>query len=467
MNFVKHTKSLVLKMIGLIDSKSEEVQPVHLACLAELVAAISRASKHWSQNDRKIVIDEILVPSLTTLITQKGSNGAISDMAISIVLNWDYRRNLWLYEIVEEQFKKLHENLNENILKNLLSFTLIIYRNAGLLFNKEYLRVMNNLVIPIFADLKKFKIEDIVLFARLLACRISFTKSYQQEKEVDNESYQIASLPFLNVFDKQKEEAPERAALILFHLLSQNFAYFSYIIRFMTDRFSDICNVDSKLSEINNGKFVHIGKEIIMNAGILHYQNFGEKLNEIFFEGLIKGQFVAVQNSMPWTSKLNFVGFLHALTLSHLFVFSKNQFLFIFDEILPPFLQDSNQEVRKAARSLIKVFIGVVFSDSKELCIEKVNDFLQMAVKEKGKSKKNLFTAVELASALLANVSIWFSGCPDWLPNIFYSLERIYKKGDCKEEIKEALNDFFTRHEGREINEIEEYKYVLTGGYLA
>ena len=34
------------------------------------------------------------------------------------------------------------------------------------------------------------------------------------------------------------------------------------------------------------------------------------------------------------------------------------------------------------------------------------------------------------------------------------------------EEIKEALNDFFTRHEGREISEIEDYKYAFTDRYF-
>lgn len=477
---VKYTKSLILR---LLDARYISLtSPVLLTAICELIAGISRATKHWNQEEKKIAIDELLIPSCTPLIHTKGndqSTMSVQVMASTIVGDWDFRRVQWLYELVKNQLSEIQCNkdqMNEVVLRSVMNFANIIYMQANEFFNEEFIHIMKEIIIPLFADMKKFKLDDLSYFANFLVCRLSLTRQYHPNDEKCQENYygspsfksskEMAALTFIDVFDKHKENMPELVALFLSEIFSGKMHDFSFFLPFVVERFKDICNIDSKLINITSGKFLHYGKNIMCKLGILQWENYGESIFEVLFENVIKKQIMDIKESLPWNSRLNLVGFLHALTFSHFFLFTKKEFMLLIDEVLPSFLSDSNQEVRKAALSLLKMLVCIAYSDDHELCSEKVKELFELANKDKNKINKNLFVAVSFASALLANVSVWFKDCPLWLPDIFNELERNYSQGNCKEEIKSTTTEFFTRHEGSDIPEIEDYKYSFTDRYF-
>ena len=458
-----------------------KTSPVRLATLCELIAGISRATKHWTPEEKKLAYDEILIPVCTPIIRFKGcdmSTVSVHAMTTSIVGDWDYRRTHWLYDIIEKVFSEClatKESLNEIVLRSVLNISKTVYIEANQFFNEEFIQVMKKTLIPLFSDIKSFKLDYISMFAGIITSRFLLTRRYQPDGNDDNYyacpsfkvSTEMASLVF-DIFDKHKEECPELVALFMSEIFTQNMNDFSFFLPCISDRFSDICTIDSKLVGITSGKFLHYGKNILCKLGFLPWINFGTKMEDTLFNNVIKKQILSIRESLPWNSRLNLVGYLHALTFSHFFLFTKKDFSVLIDDVLPLFLADNNQEVRAAAQALLKMLICMVYNNSWEACAEKVGNYFNQASKEKekGKINKNLYVAVSFACELVDNTYVWFSGCPEWLPAIFDALERTYSRGDCKEEIKNSMGDFFVRHQGREIPEVEDYKYSFTGGYF-
>lgn len=478
-SIVKHTKSLVFNVLDVSDLS--KITPVRLATLMELISGISRATKHWTEEEKKLAIDEILVPVCTPLIRFKGfdiSSSFVQVLANLMISDWDYRRTQWFLDIIIKVLSEClqnKENMNEIVLRSSVNMAKIYFIEAGNLINEIYLKTMKDILIPLFSNFKSLKLDYISIFSSLISCRLLLAPQYRPNETRDENYYnapknqiltEIASLPFI-VFDQHKEESPELVALFLSEIFNDSMCDFSFIIPFISERFSDIITIDSKLVDITSGKFLHYGKNIACRLGLLYWCDLGyDKMEEVVFNDMIKKKLMTKRESLPWNSRLNNVGFLHTLTFSNLFLFTKKELSVIIDDVLPPFLSDSNQEVRAAAKSLLKVLICITYNDCLDSCAEKVNKYFNEASKEKSKLNKNLLVAVSFASALIDNTYVWFNGCPEWLPNIFALLERVYSRGDCKDEIKNSVVDFFTRHRGKEIPEIDDFKYSFSEGYF-
>lgn len=480
-SIVKHTKSLIFNVLDV--SNIAKITPVQLATLCELIAGISRATKHWTAEEKKLAIDEILIPACTPIIRLKGcdlSTSCVQVMASSMIQDWDYRRVQWLFDIIEKIFSEClesKENIKEMVLRSGLNIGKAVFIEAGPIFNKEFIRIMKNILIPLFSDLKAFKLDFISSFASFITCRLQLTSIYHpQDSNKENNYYnapsfkisnELASLPF-EIFDKGKKETPELIALFLSEIFTEYVGDYSFFVPFIAERFADIIEIDTKLIDITSGKFLHYGKNIICKLGFLAWKNLEEKLDDVLFDKIIKNDIMAKRESLPWNSKLNLVGFLHALTFSNIFLFTKKEFSIFIDDVIPSFLSDNSQEVRTAAQALLRVLVCIVYNDCWDKCAEKIAFYFQEAAKDKSKGKinKNLYIAVSFACALLDNTNVWFNGCPEWLPAIFDPLERTYSRGDCKVEIKNCVAEFFTRHRGKELPEIEDYKYSFSEGYF-
>ena len=123
---------------------------------------------------------------------------------------------------------------------------------------------MKEIVIPFFSDMKKFKLDDISYLANFLVCRLSLTKQFHPNDEKNEQNYygcpsfktstELASLPFVEVFDKNKNESPDIAALFLSEIFSGKMRDYSFFLPLVVDRFNDIINIDGKLVNITSGK---------------------------------------------------------------------------------------------------------------------------------------------------------------------------------------------------------------------
>lgn len=468
-DIVKYTKGFLLDILN-DEKKINELTQAHLMSICEIVAGISRATKHWTSDEKKVAINELLIPATKSLILHKGNDPNVQEMISVIIKDWDCRRVTWLYTILEELLSNIKENeeqLNIIVLRSVMNVASKAYILANQFIDEQFLHVIKDIVIPLFSDLKKYTNDDISNFEILLFCRFAILPKYQTEKlDVPNE---IAKLAFNDVFDKHKEEAPELVALFLFGVLLNNFAESKLLLPYIAERFKELCLIENKLAGIASGKYLDIGQTILCVCGFIQWSQYKEKKEAALFDDVIKGQILPLKESLLLNTRLNLVGFLHALAFSNLFLFTKKEFSWLIDDVLPFFLSDSNSEVRLASNSLLKMIVCIAYSDRQKLCSEKVENLFHTAskIKEKEEAKKALFVAVSFACALIANVSISLSSCPDWLPHIFDLLERTYDRGICKEEIKKEVGEFFKRHEGKKIAEIEAYKYISTISYLA
>ena len=120
-SIVKHTKKLILR---LLDQRSISMtSPVILTSLCELIAGISRSTKHWKKKEKDFAIKEILVQACTPLVHFKGNDSSsisVQVMASTIVGDWDFRRVQCLYDIVKKCFSEIEcnkEQMNEVALR--------------------------------------------------------------------------------------------------------------------------------------------------------------------------------------------------------------------------------------------------------------------------------------------------------------------------------------------------------------
>ncbi|OHT01656.1 hypothetical protein TRFO_31494 [Tritrichomonas foetus] len=439
------------KLVQLLKPKIFEYvkgSPVNFITACEALSGLVRATKHWPVESKQSAIDEILKPAVEFFLHSQANEtfSIIETFTVNLIGDSDFRRNYWFFECVE---KALKEN-QDNMLRNALNIAHIIYTEAGALFNQEYLRIMREVVIPRLSNMKALKLDDLSCFAQLFNCRVcTVPRLFENESEPE-----WTNLLF-EVFDAHKETDPELIILILSEVFSEpihnQVAYISNIAK----HFKEVCLIDGKVSNMSTNKFLHYGKNVELHFGAMNWEVKGDLLDNIF------EQILSVRESLPWNSRLNLVGFLHALTFSHMFSFDRERFKTILTKVLPPFLYDDHLEVRTAAQLLLRTLVSIVFNDKWDECAAHAIENLQNSSNEK--NGKN--ASVSFACSLLYNVTIWTT-CPEWLPEIFYSLEHHYNKGTLtKEEIKNAVNDFWSRHQGREFPEIEDYRYMFSGGY--
>lgn len=443
---------IINQIKGTVLKKLEDLSLSANLVLCDIVFGLLESTKHWPENETKQAIDEFFKPAMTLILKpqyEKKTQSCINSFLSYLFKNFDYQRNEFIIEILKDMFKEYRIDTSKgHLLKNALTYSIqcftVIPTNE---FNPVFVSIMKEFILPVFDDLPSNYLDNISHLAQLFVCRLYF---------VERSYTELISMPQIEIFEKYKDTHPEYVAFTFSEMLNSNSLQLQYYVPFFIEKFKDFCDIDNKLPQIQSGRFLHQGRNIFCTFGCLAWDNQNaSRLLEIF-----STQILPIRDNFNLNTRANLVGFFYTLTLSHISVFKREHYEFILNEILPPFLLDNNDDVHRPSLSLLNSLINILYGSDMESCYSTIQKMFP-PMKKDGNSKDYYLPAF-YSCAMISNISIWFDRLPPWLPDLFYQLEMIFNQHICTKEISDTVSLFWKRHEGREIPELEEFRYSFS-----
>lgn len=424
------------KLIGML-----RLTPVHFISACEIYAGIANGIKHWTKEEIKLCENRFLKPFLVELFQHKFTDST-TNVFDFISENRDPKRFRWLIELLEQLLKET----NGIELNQIISSCCCIFSHFGLDFDQEMSRIMIDIVIPKFSDFSNVILANIVELGFLISCRDCF--SVTPNKRYKCEWHQPF---FTEIIDREIEENFDKTVKLLCTILipwkAGNFCLFEEI----SSRLFVLFDHYSKLSQ----KFEKEGKFVLLITAQFQWNLFIDKLRTF------SKQLIQILPNQKWRTKEAAVGFFHLMTFMHIFQLPTEVINFLFNEILPFFLFDDNDDIVKSAIAYSNLLVNMIYVDDLDKLAQlALNEFHD----ESDRTKKLGFLH---SCSLLANLTVW-EKCPKWLPDIFMELENLnIKDNSLSQRFQKAMQEFWRRHQFIQIPEIEEYRGLIRRDYFA
>ncbi|KAH0787725.1 proteasome activator complex subunit 4B-like [Histomonas meleagridis] len=436
----RFTQILKDKMIPLMKELIHYLDqaPITVKCACKAFTGFSRGLKHWAENDKEVAIKEILIPTITKILSLKQNDEFQPGIfAFEIVADLNYHRFNWLNEILI----KMLEESNGNSLSNALKVAGGIFTEYDISFQNEYISILKNVILPKFDDLSQHMPSTISALAEFVVARNSALSS-------PNVDSSILDVIFKLIFDKNFGKNDELLAIFVSQLMNM-IEFCQKFMPYIAERFDKFLLMDSNIST----RFQELTSNSVQKTAVLMWGLDCEQ-----FKLILK----KIKETMPlitWFTKLNVIEFIQISVFSSVFLFTKEIYEEILFEVLPLFVKEENGDIINGLLDTFVQVISILYVDG--------YDKLADETIEKLRQKENNQFAIYSACALLSIVRCW-KDVPKWLPIMFEELEKLfYSKNKLSGIIVGAVKEFWSRHEYVKLPEIEDFKYSFSLGYFA
>lgn len=445
-----------------------------LSVLFSIVSGVWKASKHWNEEDKKMLNNELIIPILRIIFFKRNSTDAfqmLSATAASFSARRDPKRLTLIFDFVMKSIADIsakHQDdissENDNTLSYMINFA------SSLLINIYYggyadlfVSYINDYVLPSFGadfDFDNFTLLSVSSLAKFCTSLTSTNLISERGKSEIECLPNWASIPFEKVFDPQfKKKRYDKLAVFLIELISPACLELKSFIPFISARIEQIFIVLSNLST----KFQSLGPQMILQVGLLHWEKYPDLLHKSVLpkiKDVIIPSLTVVQHG--WWIKCSIVTFLHVLCVRNLFILPIETYKIIMKEILPLLINEKSENVRESSMDLLIFLVNVIYCGQFDVLSQ---ECLQILKNKDDALGREFATAT--ACAMLYNMSL-MNCCPEWLPKIFNELENIYFRGTSfKNVIQKSVKDFWVRHGVHEIPELDEYRFSFSESYYA
>lgn len=424
------------KLIGML-----RLTPVHFNTACEIYSGVAMGIKHWTKEETENCESSFLKPFLLELFQHKFTDST-TNIFDYISMNRDPKRLHWLIEIVD----KLLKEMDGIELDQVLTCCCCFFPSFGLDFDLEMNRIMIDIIIPKFSDFSNVILANIVELGYLVSCRDNLSVKLNNDHKIEWIDHFFTEI-IDHEIDRNIDKVVKLLCTILIPWKPGNYRLFDHI----TSRLDTLFDHYSKITQ----KFEMEGKYVLLIAAEFQWNLYPEKLCDFLKKLLV------ILPQQKWRTKETAVGFLHLMTFLHIYQLDSDTIEFIFNEILPFFLFDDNDNIVRNAIAYLSLLVNMIYVDDldsfAELILSEFHD-------DSMKMKKLGFLHT---CGLLANLTVW-EKCPTWLPEIFMEFENLnIKDNTLSQRFQTAMQEFWKRHHFIQIPEIEEYRDVIRRDYFA